>query len=124
MSASAGLVEIPASLHQTSGLAHNDRGSHLMPARQGIPMNRQAFLRFVQVCAMMIAATVVSAASAQPGMGLGLPGNGPDDTPDIAGEFAFVRVQYDSYYQGGFGFGPWSVDFRMPTAISCAEWLV
>ena len=33
------------------------------------------------------------------------------DMPDIAGEFAFVRVQYDSYYQGGFGYGPWSVDF-------------
>jgi hypothetical protein len=31
--------------------------------------------------------------------------------PDRAGEFAFVRVQYDSYYRGGFGFGPWSVDF-------------
>jgi hypothetical protein len=33
------------------------------------------------------------------------------DLPDIAGEFAFARVQYDSYYQGGFGYGPWSVDF-------------
>ncbi|MEC8859018.1 MAG: DUF4159 domain-containing protein [Pseudomonadota bacterium] len=35
----------------------------------------------------------------------------PEDAPDLAGEFAFVRVQYDSYYRGGFGYGPWSVDF-------------
>ncbi len=31
---------------------------------------------------------------------------------DLAGEFAFVRLQYDSYFRGGFGYGgPWSVDF-------------
>ncbi|MDO9476185.1 MAG: DUF4159 domain-containing protein [Pseudohongiella sp.] len=40
----------------------------------------------------------------------GFPGIDPIE-PDIAGEFAFARVQYDSYYQGGFGYGPWSVDF-------------
>ena len=33
------------------------------------------------------------------------------DEVDLAGEFAFVRVQYDSYFRGGFGYGPWSVDF-------------
>ena len=30
---------------------------------------------------------------------------------DIGGEFAFVRVQYDSYYEGGFYGGPWLTDF-------------
>lgn len=30
---------------------------------------------------------------------------------DEAGEFNFVRVQFDSYYGGGFGYGPWSIDF-------------
>lgn len=34
----------------------------------------------------------------------------PDDY-DVAGEFAFVRIQYDSYFRGGFGYGPWSIDF-------------
>lgn len=29
---------------------------------------------------------------------------------DEAGEFNFVRVQFDSYY-GGRGYGPWSIDF-------------
>ena len=30
---------------------------------------------------------------------------------DIGGEFAFVRIQYDSYYSGGFYGGPWATDF-------------
>jgi hypothetical protein len=30
---------------------------------------------------------------------------------DIAGEFAFVRIQYDSYFGGGFYGGPWLTDF-------------
>ncbi|MCI5108104.1 MAG: DUF4159 domain-containing protein [Pseudomonadales bacterium] len=30
---------------------------------------------------------------------------------DVAGEFNFVRVQFDSYYGGGMGYGPWSIDF-------------
>lgn len=30
---------------------------------------------------------------------------------DAAGEFAFVRIQYDSYYSGGFYGGPWATDF-------------
>ncbi len=30
---------------------------------------------------------------------------------DVGGEFNFVRVQFDSYYGGGMGFGPWSIDF-------------
>ena len=37
-----------------------------------------------------------------------------DDNPDlydIAGEFAFVRIQYDSYYDGGWYGGPWATDF-------------
>ena len=33
------------------------------------------------------------------------------DLYDIAGEFAFVRIQYDSYYSGGFYGGPWATDF-------------
>ena len=32
------------------------------------------------------------------------------DLYDIAGEFAFVRIQYDSYYDGGFYGGPWLTD--------------
>lgn len=46
--------------------------------------------------------------------GQSLPARSQDpalDEVDLAGEFAFVRVQYDSYFRGGFGFGPWSVDF-------------
>ncbi|MEX0619606.1 MAG: DUF4159 domain-containing protein [Pseudohongiellaceae bacterium] len=34
-----------------------------------------------------------------------------DDLYDIAGEFAFVRIRYDSYYNGGYRGGPWSTDF-------------
>jgi hypothetical protein len=50
------------------------------------------------VCALLLCAPVLAQVNLDP--------------PDIAGEFAFVRVQYDSYYQGGFGgYGPWSVDF-------------
>ena len=30
---------------------------------------------------------------------------------DTAGEFAFVRIQYDSYSGGGFNGGPWLTDF-------------
>ena len=30
---------------------------------------------------------------------------------DAAGEFNFVRVQFDSYYMGRYGYGPWSIDF-------------
>src|SRR5690554_1119460 len=33
------------------------------------------------------------------------------DELDVAGEFAFVRLQWDAYYRGGFGFGPWAIDF-------------
>ncbi|HAJ75537.1 MAG TPA: hypothetical protein DCM64_03685, partial [Gammaproteobacteria bacterium] len=33
------------------------------------------------------------------------------DLYDIAGEFAFVRVQYDSYFSGGYYGGPWLTDF-------------
>ncbi len=33
------------------------------------------------------------------------------DLIDSAGEFAFVRIQYDSYYSGGFYGGPWATDF-------------
>jgi hypothetical protein len=34
-----------------------------------------------------------------------------EDLYDIAGEFAFVRMQYDSYYGGGYRGGPWLTDF-------------
>jgi hypothetical protein len=30
---------------------------------------------------------------------------------DIGGEFAFVRIQYDSYYSSDFYGGPWATDF-------------
>ncbi|MFT4862796.1 MAG: hypothetical protein ACI95C_002020 [Pseudohongiellaceae bacterium] len=30
---------------------------------------------------------------------------------DEGGEFNFVRVQFDSYFGRGFGYGPWSIDF-------------
>ncbi len=37
-------------------------------------------------------------------------------TQDVAAEFAFVRLQYDNYYNDGFGFGTWRTDF--PSADS------
>lgn len=33
------------------------------------------------------------------------------DLYDIAGEFAFVRIQYNSYFGGGYYGGPWATDF-------------
>lgn len=33
------------------------------------------------------------------------------ETQDIAGEFAFVRLQYDNYYDDGFRSGTWRTDF-------------
>jgi hypothetical protein len=30
---------------------------------------------------------------------------------DEGGEFNFVRVQFDTYYGRGYGYGPWSIDF-------------
>lgn len=39
------------------------------------------------------------------------PAPAAQDEYDLAGEFAFVRLQWDSYYRGGFGFGPWAIDF-------------
>ncbi|MDP4783532.1 MAG: hypothetical protein NWS78_09470, partial [Gammaproteobacteria bacterium] len=35
---------------------------------------------------------------------------------DVAGEFNFVRVRFDTYFsgggfRGGFGDGPWAIDF-------------
>jgi len=38
-------------------------------------------------------------------------GNAPDLAYDEGGEFNFVRVQFDTYYGQGFGFGTWSIDF-------------
>ena len=34
-----------------------------------------------------------------------------EDLYDIAGEFAFVRMQYTSYFNGGWRGGPWLTDF-------------
>lgn len=34
-----------------------------------------------------------------------------EDLYDIAGEFAFVRIRYDSYYSDGWYGGPWQTDF-------------
>lgn len=42
------------------------------------------------------------------------PGYAQVDQPDlydIGGEFAFVRIQYDSYYGSGYYRGPWLTDF-------------
>ena len=42
------------------------------------------------------------------------PGHAQVDQPDlydIGGEFAFVRIQYDSYYGSGYYGGPWLTDF-------------
>ena len=44
-----------------------------------------------------------------------------DDNPDlydIAGEFAFVRIQYDSYYDGGWYGGPGPLTSLLPMKIS------
>jgi hypothetical protein len=38
------------------------------------------------------------------------------DTQDVAGEFAFVRLQYDNFYNDGFRSGTWRTDF--PSADS------
>ena len=32
---------------------------------------------------------------------------------DEAGEFNFVRIQFDTYYGQGFGFGTWSIDLSL-----------
>lgn len=57
----------------------------------------------------MFAATLLAQPLMSPQQGM--PQMMPEDV-DIAGEFSFARVQYNSYYQGGFGYGgPWSVDF-------------
>ena len=34
-----------------------------------------------------------------------------EEVQDTAGEFAFVRLQYDNYYDDGFGYGTWRTDF-------------
>ena len=53
-----------------------------------------------------IFALLLSLASPQVQAQLDLP-----ELYDIGGEFAFVRIQYDSYYSGGFYGGPWATDF-------------
>lgn len=65
-------------------------------------------------CLALLVASSASAQPLRPGM---------DNTPDapaiqsddpydeLAGEFAFVRLQYDSMYQGRWGYGSWSTDF-------------
>ena len=41
------------------------------------------------------------------------------DLYDIAGEFAFVRIQYDSYYDGGWYGGPWAMISQLQMKIFC-----
>ena len=58
--------------------------------------------------------TIAREAYAQPpSAGAGLPPAIQSDDPydELAGEFAFVRLQYDSLYQGRWGYGSWSTDF-------------
>jgi len=57
--------------------------------------------------------TGAQTAVAQP---MALPDNVSIGPQDIAGEFAFVRLQYDNYYNDGFGWGTWRTDF--PSADS------
>jgi len=40
-----------------------------------------------------------------------LESNSSDLAEEELGEFNFVRVQFDTYWSGGFGYGPWSIDF-------------
>ena len=47
-------------------------------------------------------------------LGLPLTLEAQENNPDLydaAGEFAFARIQYDSYYDGGWYGGPWATDF-------------
>ena len=38
-------------------------------------------------------------------------GQSPEIDYDSAGEFNFVRVQFDTYHGRGFGYGAWAIDF-------------
>lgn len=44
-------------------------------------------------------------------LGGGAFGQSPEIDYDNAGEFNFVRVQFDTYYGRGFGYGTWAIDF-------------
>ncbi|CAN0377523.1 MAG: DUF4159 domain-containing protein [Pseudohongiellaceae bacterium] len=66
------------------------------------------------VLSLFLALLVALPATAQvfqPGQNSRQASSGPDLDYDQAGEFNFVRVQFDSYYGGGMGYGPWSIDF-------------
>lgn len=54
----------------------------------------------------LITLLLLAATSAQAQQGANL-----DLAYDEAGEFNFVRVQFDSYFGGGYGYGPWAIDF-------------
>lgn len=72
----------------------------LTPPRRAL--QRLAFLALLVVC--WCSATVTAADD-----------DVYEEVMDEAGEFNFVRVQFDTYYGGGgfggFGYGPWSIDF-------------
>ena len=44
-------------------------------------------------------------------LGGGAFGQSPEIDYDNASEFNFVRVQFDTYYGRGFGYGAWAIDF-------------
>ena len=50
-------------------------------------------------------------ASIQCGMSIAADNDFAELDYDGAGEFNFVRVQFDTYYGGGYGYGPWAIDF-------------
>lgn len=64
----------------------------------------------VLVCAALMLSASLASAQRFPQLG-GADADVYDLGYDEAGEFNFVRVQFDSYYSGGFGYGPWSIDF-------------
>lgn len=63
-------------------------------------------IRLCLVCSLLLGAAV----QAQP---RGMPTQDPiyELDYDAGGEFNFARVQFDSYFGGGYGYGPWSIDF-------------
>jgi hypothetical protein len=69
---------------------------------------KKAFIKLSATCLLCIFAS----ANAQVRPPLKAPQDGIKDLGyDEAGEFNFVRVQFDTYYGQGFGYGAWSIDF-------------
>lgn len=62
--------------------------------------------QLIMAAVLALGCQSATAASTDP-----IAGPGGDPYQDLAGEFAFVRVQYDTYYRGQGRFGTWSTDF-------------